>query len=316
MTLCADVTRSYQVPDQSGRTIVVTGANSGTGLEASHRFAQAGARVVMAVRNAAKGEAAASAVRERHPGADVEVRIVDLSSLASVRSFADGLARDHNRVDTLLNNAGVMTPPERIETEDGFELQIGSNFLGPFALTNQVLPLLLASPSPRVVTIGSGMANMGRIDLDDLSWERRRYRPEAAYAQSKLADIHLFRHLARTASARGWPLVSAGAHPGYTKTNLQTAGASLGQGRSLMSRLTSLEGLLPSQEPEQGAEPMLLAAADPGVVGGAYFGPSGRFGLVGPPAPARLNRRMTDASTAARLWGLAQDLTGTALPPS
>lgn len=303
----------YQVPDQGGRTIVITGANSGTGLEASHRLAGAGARVVMAVRNPTKGEAAAQQVRERNPDADVQVRVVDLASLASVRAFAADLGREHASVDALLNNAGVMTPPQRLETEDGFELQTGSNFLGPLALTNLLLPLLLAAREPRVVTMASGMANFGGIDLDDLNWRRRRYRPEAAYSASKLADVHLFRYLARVATERGWNLVSAGAHPGYTHTNLQTAGAELGEGRTLMSRATS-SGLMPGQAPEQGVEPMLMAAAQAGVRGGSYFGPTGRFGLVGPPGPARLNRRMRDSATAAKLWLLAQVLTGTALP--
>lgn len=303
----------YEVPDQTGRTVVVTGANSGTGLESVRRLAAAGAHVVMAVRTLAKGEDAAERVRATVPEASLAVRRIDLASLSSVRAFADGLGRDHASIDTLVNNAGVMTPPQRIETEDGFELQIGSNFLGPFALTNLLLPLLLSSPTPRVATMGSGMANRGRIDLDDLSWERRRYRPEAAYAASKLADIHLFRHLGRVSEERGWRLVSAGAHPGFTRTNLQTAGAALGEGRTLMSRVTS-SSMVPSQQPEQGAEPILLAAADPAVRSGDYYGPTRWFELVGPPGPARLNARMADADMASRLWSTAQDLTGARLP--
>ncbi|MFV0253160.1 MAG: SDR family oxidoreductase [Beutenbergiaceae bacterium] len=301
----------YPVPEQSGRIIVVTGANSGTGLEASHRLATAGARVVMAVRNRAKGEAAARQIQQRHADADLEVRVLDLADLASVRSFADDLARDHGRIDTLLNNAGVMVPPQRLETADGFELQIGTNFLGPLALTNLVLPLLLAAPTPRVVTMCSGVANFGRIDLTDLNWMRRRYSPEGAYAQSKLADVHLFRHLAVLAERSNWNLTSVGAHPGYTHTNLQTSGAQLAPGRSLMTRMTA-SGLMPGQPVEQGAEPMLMAAAEPGLAGGSYYGPTGRFGLAGPPGPARLNKRMSDAETAARLWAYAQLLTGTA----
>jgi len=293
---------------------VVTGANSGTGWETSRRLLGAGARVVMAVRNPEKGAAAAARLREAHPDGELEVRVIDLASLASVRRFVDELGRDHERLDALVNNAGVMTPPQRIQTEDGFELQLGSNYLGPFALTTLLLPLLLQAPAPRVATMSSSMANLGRIDFEDLNWDRRRYRAEAAYAQSKLADVHLFRHLGHVAARRGWPLVSAGAHPGYTTTNLQTAGAALAEGRTFMSWFTSLS-MVPRQQPEQGAEPILLAVAQPGVGSGDYFGPTGAFGTVGPAGPARLNRRMRDEHVAERLWGVAQDLTGTSLPP-
>lgn len=303
----------YEVPDQSGRTVVVTGANSGTGREAAERLAGAGAHVVLAVRNAEKGATALAEIKAKLPEASAEVRILDLASLASVAAFADGLERDLGRLDTLINNAGVMAPPTRFETEDGFELQLGTNYLGPFALTTRLLPLLLAAPEPRVTTMSSGMANVGRIRFDDLQWTRRRYSPTRSYAQSKLADLMLARHLARVATERGWDLRSNAAHPGFTRTNLQTAGASLGRESTHRSPIGSVP-FLPSQLPPEGAEPMLFAAADPAAVEGGYYGPSGRFGLVGPTGPARLNRRMRDDDTAARLWAVAQDLTGTALP--
>ncbi len=159
------------------------------------------------------------------------MRRVDLADLASVKEFADGLMADGTPLDLLVNNAGVMAPPTRMTTADGFELQLGSNFLGPFALTVRLLPLLLAAPAPRVATMSSGTANYGRIDFDDLQWEHRRYRPHLAYAQSKLADLMLTRHLADLAAEHGWNLLSTGAHPGFTRTNLQTAGASLGRDR-------------------------------------------------------------------------------------
>ena len=221
----------YVVPDQGGKVAVVTGANSGTGKEATRRLAAAGARVVMAVRTPEKGEQARSEILARHPGAQLEVRRIDLADLASVREFADGLAADGTPLDLLINNAGVMAPPTRFTTADGFELQFGSNFLGPFALTVRLLPLVLAAPAPRVVTMSSGVASFGRIRFDDLQWERR-YRPWAAYAQSKLADLMMTRQLAAVAAERGWNLLSTGAHPGYTRTNLQTAGASLGRGQA------------------------------------------------------------------------------------
>ena len=225
----------YDVPDQTGKLAVVTGANSGTGKEATKRLAAAGARVIMAVRTPAKGEAARAEILAEHPDAQLEVRRIDLADLASVQEFADGLAADEPHVDLLVNNAGVMHPPTRITTKDGFELQFGSNFLGPFALTVRLLPLVLAAPAPRIATMASGAANFGRIHFDDLQWERR-YRRMAAYSQSKLADLMMSNHLAKLSADRGWGLLSVAAHPGFTRTNLQTAGASLGRERP--SRLT------------------------------------------------------------------------------
>src|SRR5262245_2469795 len=205
----------YQVPDQTGKLAVVTGSNSGTGKEAARRLAAAGAHVVMAVRTPGKGEAARAEILAAHPGASIEIRRVDLADLGSVREFADGLAADGVPVDLLLNNAGVMAPPTRLTTADGFELQLGSNFLGPFALTLRLLPLVLAATAPRVVTMSSGLANVGRIRLDDLQAERG-YRPYRSYAQSKLADFLMARRLAAIATERGWSLASMAAHPGYT----------------------------------------------------------------------------------------------------
>jgi NAD(P)-dependent dehydrogenase (short-subunit alcohol dehydrogenase family) len=302
----------YVVPDQAGKLAVVTGANSGTGKEAARRLAAAGARVVLAVRTIAKGEAARAEILAAHPDAQLAVRRVDLADLASVRDFADGLVAEGTPLDVLLNNAGVMTPPTRMTTADGFELQFGSNYLGPFALTMRLLPLLLAAPAPRVVTMSSGMANIGRIHFDDLQWERR-YRPMPAYAQSKLADLYLARHLAAVASRRGWHLVSNAAHPGYTRTNLQTAGASLGRDKPTRLLLTRIP-LVPSQAVEQGTEPLLYAATSPDATNGGYYGPSRFLELVGPTRAARLNRRMRDDATAARLWTEAERLTGTGLP--
>jgi NAD(P)-dependent dehydrogenase (short-subunit alcohol dehydrogenase family) len=311
----------YAVPDQAGKLVVVTGANSGTGREAARRLAGAGAHVVMAVRTAAKGERAREEILAGQPGARLEVRRVDLAELASVREFADGLIAAGRPVDLLVNNAGVMAPPTRMSTADGFELQVGSNFLGPFALTMRLLPLLLAAPAPRVVTMSSGVASYGRIRFGDLQWTRG-YRPNLAYAQSKLADLMMTLHLAGLATRNGWNLISNGAHPGFTRTNLQTAGASLG--REAPKR-TPFNGfgllpadftLMPSQEVTTGAEPLLYAAADPDAVNGGYYGPSRWFGLVGSATSVRPPRRARDAATAARLWAEAERLTGTALPVS
>jgi NAD(P)-dependent dehydrogenase (short-subunit alcohol dehydrogenase family) len=303
----------YVVPDQTGKLAVVTGANSGTGREAAKRLAAAGAHVVMAVRTIAKGEAARAEILAAHPHAQLEVRRLDLAELATVRDFADRLTADGTPLDLLINNAGVMTPPARMRTADGFELQFGSNYLGPFALTNRLLPLLLTAGSPRVVTMSSGTANFGRIRFDDPQWERGRYSPFRSYAQSKLADLYLARHLATVATQRGWHLISNAAHPGYTRTNLLIAGASLGRDKPRRSMLAGIP-ILPSQGVEQGTEPLLYAATSPDASNGGYYGPNGFMELVGPTRVAKLNRRMRDDAAAARLWLVAERLTGTHLP--
>lgn len=304
----------YQVPTQQGRRIVVTGANSGTGKEAAKRLAAAGAEVVMAVRTPAKGEQAAAEIRAAVPGAVLDIRRLDLADLASVHAFADSIHHDGRPLHVLINNAGVMAPPDRLTTADGFELQWGSNFLGPFALTNLLLPTLLRADDPRVVTMSSGVAAMGRIHFDDLDWSRR-YSPFGAYGQSKLANLLAGLHLAGVAAERGWALRSVVAHPGYTRTNLQTAGASLGSGRpTLMSRFTDRLDVVPSQEVETGAEPLLYATADPGAANGSFHGPSGRFGLIGPTAVQKPYRSAQGPSLARSLWAVAEDLTNTRLP--
>ncbi|WP_152365091.1 SDR family oxidoreductase [Microlunatus speluncae] len=295
----------YQVPDQTGKIIIVTGANSGTGKEAAARLAGAGAHVIMAVRTPEKGEQAKADILAKHPDASLEVRRIDLADLASVTEFAAGI----DRVDTLINNAGVMAVPTRHTTADGFELQFGSNFLGPFALTLRLLPKLVQAPGARVVTMSSGLAAIGRIRLDDLQAERR-YTPNGAYSQSKLADLMLTLRLARLATERGWDLLSVGAHPGFTKTNLQVTGPNLGKD----SQRRSFEfPFLPSQEVDTGTEPLLYAAADPAAENGGYYGPTGRFGLVGPTGTARIPRRAQDSRTAALLWSEAELLTGVEL---
>jgi NAD(P)-dependent dehydrogenase (short-subunit alcohol dehydrogenase family) len=303
----------YTVPDQAGQRVIVTGANSGTGQEAARRLAEAGAHVIMAVRTPAKGEQARAEILARHPGARLEVRRIDLADLASVREFSEGLLAEGTPVDVLINNAGVMAPPTRMTTADGFELQFGSNFLGPFALTLRLLPLVLAAPAPRVVTMTSGTANFGRIHFGDLQWERRRYSANFSYAQSKLADLMMTLHLAAVAAERDWDLMSVAAHPGYTRTNLQTAGASLGRDKPKRSVFNSMS-FLPSQDVGPGTEPLLYAATSPSAVPGGYYGPGGTFGLVGPTTFVRPPRRARDIAAAARLWAEAERLTGVHLP--
>jgi NAD(P)-dependent dehydrogenase (short-subunit alcohol dehydrogenase family) len=304
----------YDVPDQTGKYAVVTGANSGTGKETVRRLAGAGACVVMAVRTLSKGEQARTEILAQYPEAQLEVRRIDLADLASVQEFAAGLIADGTPIDLLVNNAGVMAPPTRMTTTDGFELQFGSNFLGPFAVTLRLLPLLLSAPAPRVATMSSGMANQGRIRFDDLQWEQG-YRPARSYAQSKLADLMFAHQLAAIATERGWNLISNAAHPGFTRTNLQTAGVSLGRDKlpwwhNLVMRFNPL----PSQGVEQGAEPLLFAATSPDAANSAYYGPSKAFGLVGPTKLAKAPARSLDTKTNARLWLEAERLTGVSLP--
>jgi NAD(P)-dependent dehydrogenase (short-subunit alcohol dehydrogenase family) len=305
----------YVVPDQTGKLAVVTGANSGTGKEATKRLAAAGARVVMAVRTVAKGEAARAEILAEYPHAQLEVRRIDLADLASVQEFAAGLTADEPHLDLLINNAGVMMPPNRMTTKDGFELQFGSNFLGPFALTLRLLPLVLAAATPRIATMSSGAANFGRIHFDDLQWERRRYRAVGTYGQSKLADLMFSTHLAQIAADRAWNLLSVGAHPGFTRTNLQTAGAALGRDKpSLLNRIGYRLNPLPTQEVEIGTEPLLFAATDPSVRSGEYYGPSGFGGLVGPTKLVKPTGRAVDQAANARLWSESERLTGVSLP--
>lgn len=299
---------NYLVPSQAGRRIIVTGANSGLGKEAAKRLAAAGAEVVMAVRTLPKGEAARDEIVAEVPGAKLEVRRIDLAELASVREFAADIVADGRPVHVLLNNAGVMAPRTRFETADGFELQWGSDFLGPFALTELLLPTLLAAAEPRVVTVSSFVAETGRIHLDDLNGDRRRYVPFREYGQAKLANLLMATRLAEIARERGWALRSVAAHPGYTRTNLQTAGANLGRGTQ---RQPTRRRPFWTQDVVPGTEPMLFATADPAAENGAYYGP--RYIAVGPTRRVRLpiSARRSDA---AALWDAAERLTGTSLP--
>jgi NAD(P)-dependent dehydrogenase (short-subunit alcohol dehydrogenase family) len=298
-----------EVPSQRDRLIVVTGANSGTGKEIARRLALAGAEVIMAVRSVEKGEAARRELLAAQPDARLSVRHLDLADLASVQRFAETLLAEGRPLDALVNNAGVMMPPKRFETVDGFELQMGTNFLGPFALTVRLLPLL-AGADARVSTMSSVAATTGRIRFDDPQW-RTRYRPSSAYAQSKVADLLFALHLADIARRGNWPLTSDAAHPGFTRTNLISAGASVGRDRprrQWVNRATSLF----SQSVTSGAEPMLYAVTSPDALNGAYYGPN-RL-LVGSTTLFRPPRSARSLELAARLVALAEELTGVSLP--
>jgi NAD(P)-dependent dehydrogenase (short-subunit alcohol dehydrogenase family) len=278
------------IPDQTGRTVVVTGANSGLGEATARELAKHGARVILACRNLAKGEQAAA----RMTGA-VEVRRLDLADLSSVREFADGI----DTLDVLVNNAGIMAVPQR-RTADGFESQIGTNHLGHFALTGLVLPRL----TDRVVTVSSGAHRIGRISLDDLNWDSRRYSRWAAYGQSKLANLLFAYELQRRLEAAGSPLRSLAAHPGYAATDLQT------KTESIQDRIMAVGNRLIAQSAEMGALPTLYAATVPDVPGGAFYGPNGFLQQVGHPHRVGSSKASMDTAVAARLWELSEKLTG------
>lgn len=267
-------TTIYEVPDQTGRLAVITGANSGIGKEAARRLALAGAEVVMAVRSPERGAAARAEILKGAPEAVLTVRQLDLADLLSVRAFAADLAVDGRPIDLLVNNAGVMAPPKRMTTVDGFELQFGSNFLGPFALTNLLLPLLLGSRSPRVATMSSGVAAIGRIHFDDLQ-SVLRYSPYAAYGQSKLANMLMALRLAAVADERGWPLTSTIAHPGYTRTNLQTVGPNLGRAQPKWRPGRTHDRPVPGGG--DGSRAPALRGNEPGGEAGRLLRPEGRL---------------------------------------
>ncbi len=304
----------FSVPDQSGVLAVVTGANSGIGLEVTRRLAGAGAEVVLAVRNAEKGRQAVERILVDHPAATLSVETLDLSDLGSISAFADRMTQQARAIDLLINNAGIMAVPARHTTVDGFELQFGTNFLGHFALTARLLPSLVAAPNPRVVTLSSGAASMGTIKLDNLNSERS-YQAWRAYAQSKLADLMFAIELDRRSREYCWGVMSTASHPGVTRTNLQTTGPRLGKPnpRIDISRwVMKLPGM--TQDPDAGALPTLYAATSPEAQGGRYYGPDGFGQMTGGPTTVSGPRRAHDAATAQGLWDTAERLTGVGFP--
>lgn len=295
------------IPDLSGKTMVVTGANSGIGREAALQLARKGARVVLACRDRQRAEDAAVSIRRSAANAQVEVMEIDLANLGSVRAFADAYRARHPRLDVLCNNAGVMALPYR-KTSDGFEMQIGTNHLGHFALTGLLLDRLLETPGARVVTVSSGAHRAGRLRFDDLHWERG-YRKWLAYAQSKLANLLFAYELQRRLDAARAAAISVACHPGYAATNLQVAGPRMA-GSSLQERVMLVANRLFSQSAEMGALPTLYAATHPSVRGGDYIGPDGFGELWGHPRKVSSNRRSRDPESARRLWELSERLTG------
>jgi NAD(P)-dependent dehydrogenase (short-subunit alcohol dehydrogenase family) len=299
----ADRWEADRIPDQTGRIAIVTGANSGLGLVTARELARKGALVVLACRNMDKGRTAHAEVAAAAKGAEPELEELDLASLSSVRSFAQRFGDAHNGLDLLINNAGVMAAPRR-HTADGFELHIGTNHLGHFALTNLLLPLMEGRRDARVVTLSSNAHKTVRgISFDNLNGDRRYFRWNA-YGQSKLANLLFALELDRRLGAKGSTVKSLAAHPGYAATNLQAAAA------PLVDRLVMKVGnAVVAQNDEMGALSVLYAATEPGLEGGTYIGPDGIAEQRGHPKVVSPNRVARNPQTARRLWDVSEELT-------
>jgi len=291
---------TLDIPDQTGRVAVVTGANTGLGYEAATALAGRGAHVVLAVRNLDKGKAAADLIARRYPGAEVSVQELDLTSLESVREAADGLRAAYDGIDLLVNNAGVMMTPKST-TKDGFELQFGTNHLGHFALTGLLVERLLAAPGSRVVTVSSIGHKLGRMHFDDLQSERR-YSRTGAYAQSKLSNLLFTYELQRRLAGR--KTIAVAAHPGGSSSELTRH-----QPGWLQAAFRPIE-----QDTDMGALPILRAATDPSVVGGQYFGPDGFLEMRGYPETVESTDRSHVIADQKRLWAVSEELTGVIFP--
>jgi len=284
------------IPGQDGRVAIVTGSSSGIGFETARVLADKGAEVIIAVRNLSKGNNAAAKINEQHPDAKLRVMQLDLANLESVRDFAEEFKSGFERLDLLINNAGVMVPPYS-KTTDGFELQFGTNHLGHFALTGALIDLLKTTRGSRVVNVSSVAHRQGNIDFDDLNWEKRSYKPWKAYSDSKIANIYFTRELGRRL---GNDTIVSMAHPGWTATELQRNSGMAGFFNTFFA-----QGI------DMGALPTLYAAVAPEVETGDYYGPSGMMEMRGFPTKAKIVKRALDDQIAARLWDVSERLTAT-----
>lgn len=298
------------IPPQAGKRALVTGANSGIGYQAALELARHGAHVMLACRDAGKGEAAVQRVRREAPGASVEAILLDLASLGSVRAVAEQIEGSGRPLDLLINNAGVMAFPERQLTGDGFERQFGTNHLGHFALTGLLLPALLRAPAPRVVTVASLAHRNGKIELDNLQSERK-YVPWVAYQNSKLANLLFAKELDRRARAQRSKLVSIPVHPGVSRTSIVSNGPGAGD---LRSKLLFTFGKPLTQDDAMGALPALYAATDPQAQGGEYIGPDGFLEMRGYPKVVTPRPNALDEDAAKKLWQASEQLTGVVYP--
>jgi len=293
-----------EVPSQLGKMAVVTGATGGLGYETALALAKAGAEVILTGRDDRKGQSAIEKISREVIGAKISYEHLDLASLASIADFAQRMGVRQS-LDLLINNAGVMALPRRQTTADGFEMQFGTNYLGHFALTARLMPLLRRSSGPRVVSVSSLAHRTGFIDFGDLQGARA-YSPWKAYGQSKLACLIFALELQRRSDAGGWNLTSNAAHPGFSRTNLFASGPG-----GLLSVATDFAAPLFGHSAADGARPILFAATSPQAKPGAYYGPGGIGELRGAPAPALIMPQARDAATAARLWDVSEKLTGT-----
>jgi NAD(P)-dependent dehydrogenase (short-subunit alcohol dehydrogenase family) len=296
------------IPPQSGKLAVVTGATGGLGYETALALARAGAEVLVTGRNAEKGRAAIEGIKRAMPS--VRFAMLDLASLASIRAFAASLLANGRPLDLLINNAGVMDLPTRRLTEDGFELQFGTNHLSHFALTALLLPLLRKAQAPRVVNVSSLAHRGGKIDFSNLQAERK-YDSWAAYQQSKLANLLFTFELQRRSDAYGWGLMSNAAHPGYARTELIPNGPGTGGLKGIGAKVL---GSFMSHSAAAGALPTLFAATSPEAVPNGYYGPNGFYELKGPVAPAKVFPQAKDEAVARKLWEVSEQLTGVKWP--
>jgi NAD(P)-dependent dehydrogenase (short-subunit alcohol dehydrogenase family) len=295
------------IPNLSGKLAVVTGATGGLGLDTALGLAGAGAEVILAGRNPAKGRDAESLIRGRRPDAKVRFELLDLASLTSVAAFADRMLAAGRPIDILINNAGVMAPRERKTTADGFEMQFGTNYLGHFALTGRLLPLLTAAKA-RVVQLSSIAHRSGKIRLSDLNYEQG-YKPFPVYSQSKLAMLMFAIELDRRSKAKGWGLTSVAAHPGVARTDLMANGPAVGANALVRAAIPIAMAFI-AQSCAAGALPTLMAATATGGDGGRYFGPQGWNEFKGPPGQAKIKPQALDPRVSAELWAASEKLTG------
>jgi NAD(P)-dependent dehydrogenase (short-subunit alcohol dehydrogenase family) len=295
------------IPDQSGKVAIITGATGGLGLETALGLVGAGADVILAGRNPAKGKNAETLIRRRYKNAKVRFELADMASLTSIKAFADRILTEGRPINMLINNAGIMAPHNRGITADGFELQLGTTYLSHFALTSRLLPALSVAKA-RVVQLSSFGHRSGTIQLDDLNYEQG-YNPFPVYSQSKLAMLMFALELDRRSNAKGWGLTSVAAHPGFARTDLFANGPAP-DANILFRTIIPVAKLLMGQSAAAGALPTLMAATMPGVKGGQYFGPQGFKEFKGPPGPGQMEAQALDAEIASKLWTESERLTG------
>jgi NAD(P)-dependent dehydrogenase (short-subunit alcohol dehydrogenase family) len=295
------------IPRQDGKLAILTGANSGIGLHAARELARAGCTVIVACRSMEKASSTRQRIVQEIPGANIEEGVLDLANLSSIRDFAKAFLATRRPLDLLINNAGVMALPTRQLTADGFELQIGTNHLGHFALTGLLLPALLSAPAARIVTVSSLAHRGGKIRFDDLQWEHG-YKPWPAYRQSKLANLLFGKEVERRLEKAGASARSIIVHPGVSNTSLFSNGP--GSGGGLMGTVIPVFIRFIAQSEEQGALPTLYGATAPEAQGGHYYGPDGIREMKGYPAEVKAEAQASDPALAARLWDLSEKLTG------